>query len=905
MTKINEDKFDETELQSDPSWDYYHEFLKERERDPASSFDSFLDKVPADLREKVRLRIQDLEQMESLLSSRREDTEMPRIEGYELERTLGRGGMGRVYLARRVSDGTMVALKVFRAQPIFEKRARALFDREVAAIESLDHESIGGIVDRDPSGDGHWIAMELIDGVSLSAEIKAQKACVDPATDSVVDKCVLRPWQSGDYVRQVAGLMLDTARALAHAHERGVYHRDVKPSNILVKDGEHAVLVDFGLAKIMEEESRTGVGDLLGTLGYMSPEQILARRVPIDQRTDFWSFGVTFYEVLALRRPFEGESYEEIHRQVCFEEPAALQSCNPRVSRDLSRIIERCLQKNPRDRFASADEIVLHLEEFLQHRKVSLAPLSLGLRLQVAWKRHRRVAIGMLVLCLVLLSGTIALAWSRALDFAKKGGAAHSRMMSTVHEWEQREMHALQAGLIRQRMAQVRESLALYDDDDRGSGQVILDMATAEGERRLSLGRELLAEGALAGPWDPKVGKMPDPVKLQQGKKLVEDAGSILKGDRSWFDEESRKYTLSWMTIHKPQLPDHAGEIRVRYSYWVARDCAFSPPVELKLEFGRPFSLVPGICRFEIRVDGHGSGEFVRRMITPGERQELHPRILETGRVIAKGMSPVEGGECLVGGMEKIHPYRRHKVQIPSFYMDTHEVTAGDYLAFMKATGAPRPANWPTNWKALYLKRIEEEWSDRPVTNVTIQQARAYAEWRGKRLPTAWEWERAARGKEGGSFLWGAKSKFFALGKEGKYDEPKVSELASSFALTPFTRTRATSRLVRYLSVMHPVGSFPADCTAEGIYDLLGNAMELTESLALQTWSGMDPKTLAAPTQIFTSYSSFLIKGACVISLDPRTVNPNLGLALSYYSGTQGRNSGPYAGFRCVKSILE
>ena len=900
MIEPDEDPIDETEVQSDPSWIYYHEFLEEREKDPGSSFEGFLEKVPSDLRDKVRQRIQDMEHMEALLSSRRDDSEMPRIEGYELERSLGQGGMGRVYLARRTRDSIQVALKVFRSQPLFEKRARAMFDREVAAIEALDHESIGGIVDRDPSGNGHWIAMEFVDGVSLSAEIKAQKACVDESDGSVADPCVLPLWTSGDYVRRVAELMLDMARALAHAHERGVYHRDVKPGNILLTDAQHAVLVDFGLAKITEEESRTGVGDLLGTLGYMSPEQILARRVPIDQRTDLWSLGVTFYEVLALRRPFEGESYEEIHRQVCFEEPMPVTSRNPRVPRDLARIIERCLQKNPRHRFASADEIVLHLEEFLQHRKISLAPLSLSQRLRVTWKRHRMAASVLLILCIVALSSAVALTWSRAKDRAERVALAHAGMEATLAEWQGQDPESLSSEVIQRRLAELRRDLERYGDDPKGSGRQLVGLAAKEGQRRLALGRGLLEAGSLTEPWDPKTCKMPDPWKLQEGTTRMEDAGRILHADSSYFSAETRRYTLSWMTIQAPEVPGYEGKAGVRASYWMAREARFSEPRALDMEFGRPFALPTGVYRFEVRVDGYGTGEFVRRMLSPGEKRVLRPRILETTKVISDGMVRLDGGDFTVGGELSIHAFAKRRVHFPPLYMDTHEVTVGDYLEFMEATGAPRPSSWPEDWKEKYQKRIQAEWLDRPVTHVSIQPARAYAEWRGKRLPTAEEWERAARGKDGRQFLWGPWAEFASRGSQ-----PDRAKLAANFALTAREQSRSRSRLVRVLSMLHPVGSYPRDCTAEGIYDLLGNASELTESLALYTWSVMESENLDKPSRIYISYTSYLVKGANVVTVGNGRLHEYLSLGLDFFNTSQGRNFGAYTGFRCVKSIPE
>ncbi len=910
MEEQGDDSREETEIQSDPSWDYYHRYLKERDENPASSFERFLESVPASLREKVREKIADLEFTESLLSGRREEAETPTITGFDILRTLGRGGMGRVYLARRIRDAREVALKVFRSQPIFEKRARVLFAREVAAIEALDHPNIGKILDKDPSGQGQWLAMEYIDGVSFSFEIHAQRDRLGkvPAdrtptdrtpTDRVRD-CLLPPWDSGIYVRCVAKLMLDIAKALAHAHERGVYHRDVKPGNILIQDPEHAILVDFGLAKIMEDESRTGVGDLLGTLGYMSPEQILARRVPIDHRTDFWSLGVTFYQILALQRPFEGETYEEVHRQVCFEEALPLAVHNPRVPRDLSKILERCLQKNPRHRFDSANDIVLHLEEFLQHRKSSLPALPLSRRFKATWRRHRILASSLLLTCLLLVSMATAWIWSRTRAHMEMVQTSHAKLLAFHEEWSGQGVSTLEESRIRGRIKRVQEILAKHGDDERGSGQRVLAIGSVEGQRRLALGRKLLKEGALSGAWNPKDGKIPDPVMIERGRVLMEGAGVILDGDRARFADEIHRYTRSWMTIHRPDLPGIQGEIRVRQSHWVDKQGGFTKPAPFQMEFGRPFTLPSGIYRFEIQVEGYGAGEFVRRLTSPGEQQELRPRILNTRKVIAEGMSLIEGGDCIVGGNPRVYPYRRHRIRLPSFYMDTHEVTVGEFLAFMEATGCPPPRPWPKDWKK-YLPLLRDKWARHPMTQVNLQQARAYAEWMGKRLPSAFEWERAARGKEGKEYLWGEWSD---LGFEDKFTNTERLELSKRYALITATlRIREQSTLVRPLKMLYPVGSFEADQTAEGIFDLLGNATEMTETPTLQTWSRMDPATFVRPNILIPSRTSYLIKGSNVQSMWSRKYNPVLTLSLRYFTPSQGSNFGSLTGFRCVKSI--
>ena len=263
-------------------------------------------------------------------------------------------------------------------------------------------------------------------------------------------------------------------------------------------------------------------------------------------------------------------------------------------------------------------------------------------------------------------------------------------------------------------------------------------------------------------------------------------------------------------------------------------------------------------------------------------------------------MSLIEGGGCIVGGLESVYPYRRHRIRLRSFYMDTHEVTVGEYLEFMEATGSPQPRFWPKkSWKRL-LERLETEWKKQPVVQVTIQQARAYAEWKGKRLPTAWEWERAARGKEGKRFLWGDQ---WTYGRQALAEE-QIQVLSGRFALDyGHPRTRDRNPLVQTMLSLYPVGSFDEDRTREGIFDLLGNAMEWTETLTLHSWSRMDRDTFLHNNMIVPSRTSYLLKGASVAALRGSRVSPKISLQLSYFTPSQAQSGGRYSGFRCVKSL--
>jgi len=267
---------------------------------------------------------------------------------YELVAVLGRGGMGAVYKARQPSLDRMVAVKVlpasFSGDASFAKR----FMREAKSTAAVSHPHIIEIFDYGLDQGRHYIAMELIDGESLSAVLDRQGAL--PARRTV------------DLMRQVAS-------ALAKAHAAGIVHRDVKPGNILLTRDGVAKVADFGLAKRPEIDANvTADGQALGTPLYMSPEMVRGERV--DARSDLYSLGATFYHLLAGRPPFEGTSAYAVALKHSEEEPPPLDKWAPDTPPELCHIVHRLLRKNPAERYQSA-EAVLHELGHLAERQGS------------------------------------------------------------------------------------------------------------------------------------------------------------------------------------------------------------------------------------------------------------------------------------------------------------------------------------------------------------------------------------------------------------------------------------------------------------------------------------------------------------------------------------------------------
>ena len=259
-----------------------------------------------------------------------------RIGVYEVAAALGAGGMGEVYRARDTRLQRDVALKVLPRQLASDPSSLARFEREARQIASLNHPNIVAIFDTGRDGEIAYIVTELVDGTTLRGM---------PLT-----------------IRKVAEVGAQIADALAAAHRAGVTHRDVKPDNVMITREGRVKLLDFGIAKAIEPDgvtvSQTSMGSTLGTPGYMAPEQVRAGM--IDERTDIFALGVLLYEMLAGTPPFKRETAPEILTATLHVDPPDLPAEIPEA---FQRVVRRCLEKNPDERFQSAEDLAFALRQ--------------------------------------------------------------------------------------------------------------------------------------------------------------------------------------------------------------------------------------------------------------------------------------------------------------------------------------------------------------------------------------------------------------------------------------------------------------------------------------------------------------------------------------------------------------
>ena len=262
---------------------------------------------------------------------------------YSILAPLGAGGMGEVYLAEDTTLGRKVALKVL-PPALAESRERLdRFQREARALAALNHPQIVTVYSVESDDGIHFLTMELVDGKPLSEVIPEGGLPLDAFLE----------------------IAIQIADALAEAHEQGIVHRDLKPANIMVDARGRPKILDFGLAKLepsetencssqLSTEMMTQEGRVLGTYPYMSPEQ--AEGKPIDHRSDLFSFGSVLYEMASGRRPFHGDSPVSLLGAILKDEPRPLAEHRNDLPAAMSQILDRCLEKNPQDRYASAAE---------------------------------------------------------------------------------------------------------------------------------------------------------------------------------------------------------------------------------------------------------------------------------------------------------------------------------------------------------------------------------------------------------------------------------------------------------------------------------------------------------------------------------------------------------------------
>jgi tetratricopeptide (TPR) repeat protein/predicted Ser/Thr protein kinase len=496
------------------------------------------------------------------------DESAPDVPGYEIITRLGEGGMGTVWRAVQRSTRREVALKLVAhgGASIGSHRARLRFDREVELAARLEHPNIARVYDSGMNQGVYYYAMELVEGRHLDQYVRDEK--LDP--------------------KQVLSLMRDVCHAVQHAHQRGVIHRDLKPTNVLVTGDGTPKVLDFGLAKALDEAgdgpaglTLTLEGQFAGTPAFMAPEQAAGdggRR--IDTRTDVYGLGATLYLLLTGQTPHDTAGPRlEVLRRVAEQEPRRPRQFDRRIDRDLEAILLTALARDPDRRYESTGALARDLENYLAGRPVAARRRSATYVLRKWVGRHRGPVAAAVLLAVLLPSLSAAgLYLTRRMAQQRQRGMDEGRLRG-VDEGRRRGMN--EGHLLTRATAQAKSGIYIeaakgFDQAIDLGGQVTetwarsaylhLVLGNRETYRRRC--REIIERfGATKNPYD--AGWAAE-VCLAAPDSVVDWAPVVQLANRAYFDPAVTPMGASWYYIYKGMAEYRTGRMREALT-WLAK----------------------------------------------------------------------------------------------------------------------------------------------------------------------------------------------------------------------------------------------------------------------------------------------------------------------------------------------
>jgi formylglycine-generating enzyme required for sulfatase activity/predicted Ser/Thr protein kinase len=794
---------------SDPLDSFLDQFAKDLDARVSRTLEEYLALFPGDT-ERIAEEYLALKRYRDLGAGARPDGVPSQIGRYRVLKELGRGGQGIVYLAKDLNLGREVAIKTLKRSALALEELQRL-QREARIASRLDHPGICPIYEIGDFLGSPYLVMRYVRGTTLASKIHELRKAhgppfsfidVDdgdcgPARDAAASSGRTEPGEmrreplpAGPEINAVLRLIEQVARALHEAHEAGIIHRDVKPANIMVANDGQPVLLDFGVATMLEDGGAflTRTGETPGTPPYMSPEQTSGKLGRLDRRTDIYSLGVTLYECVTLRLPFSDP--HDIARQIMVAAPPDPRTLNPAISRVLKTVVDTTLEKDRGRRYQTAADLADDLRRVREHEPIKARPVGAHVRV-ARWAQRNPLVAASLALTFAILAVALVLttkAWSDArvawvserdlretLDRQRALNAplADLRRIADLASWSDRlwPPRPEKAGGEDGMASWVREAEALLDRqpghrkalDAYESGGGGLD--ATERAACIRCLNELL----------PELSKLPG--RIREMRTRLENASSIV-------DRTIVRRAAAW------------ADVAAR----LGADPAFASISPLEPQIG----LVPigrneaGLFEFVLEDSGaepDRRGESRTPIMTEDTAAIL---VLLPGGTVRFDPSPEPDtppppAEALVA------------VTVPPFFMGKHEVTQSQWARlFLSNPAILRPGRTPVKVTEVH-----------PVENVNWKEAAEFCRRLGVRLPTQDEWEYAARSTTGSEF--------------GDCDTVDCLEgrenLADQTYIAVIHRRPAEPMAWEDGAPYHaPVGSFRAN--GFGLHDMLGNVSE-------------------------------------------------------------------------------